>query len=151
MKVILLKDVPKVGQIHEIKEVSDGFALNSLIPRKLAIAATPQAIATYEKLQTEKKEQTQKHRDAWLQALARVSERGLAVSLSADEGGHLYKKLDARTLAQLLTQEGLSVQPASIELAAPITSCGEHSISIATKEGKGIVTVTVQALSKKRG
>ncbi len=150
MKVILLKDVPKVGQIHEIKEVSDGFALNSLIPRKLAIAATPQAIAAYEKLQTEKKEQTQKNRDAWLQSLSRMSERGITVSLSADEGGHLYKKLDARTLAQLFTQEGLLVQPASIVLAAPITVCGQHSIAISTKEGRGVIQVTVQALSKKR-
>ncbi len=127
-----------------------GTSLNSLIPRKLAVAATPQAIAAYEKLQTERKAQTQKQRDVWQQALARISESGLTVSLSADDGGHLYKKLDARTLAQLFTHEGLSVQPASVELAKPITTCGEHTVAIVTKEGKGAVTVTVRALSKKR-
>ncbi|MBP9669289.1 MAG: 50S ribosomal protein L9 [Candidatus Pacebacteria bacterium] len=150
MKVILLKDVPKVGQIHEIKEVSDGFALNSLIPRKLAVVATPQAIAAYEKLQKERKVQHEKHREQWQHILARLSATGLSVSLPADEGGHLYKKLDARTLARLFEQEGLAVEHAAIQLPAPISSCGQHSVSISTKEGKGTVAVTVHPQSKKR-
>ena len=44
MKVILLKDIPKIGKKNEIKEISDGYARNFLLAKKLAELATPQAI-----------------------------------------------------------------------------------------------------------
>ena len=53
MKIILLKDVPKLGRKYDIKEASDGYALNFLIPRKLAERATPEKIAQIDKLKKE--------------------------------------------------------------------------------------------------
>ena len=49
MKVILLKDVPRIGRKFDVKDVPDGHALNFLIPRKLALRGTPDAIARIEK------------------------------------------------------------------------------------------------------
>ena len=44
MKVIFLRDVPRVGRKNDTKEVNDGYAVNFLLPRKLAVVATPKAI-----------------------------------------------------------------------------------------------------------
>ena len=49
MKVIFLQDVPKVGKRHDVKEINDGYVMNFLIPRKLAILATPKAVAELDK------------------------------------------------------------------------------------------------------
>ena len=51
MKVIFLKDVPRVGKKYDIKEINDGYAMNFLFPQKLAEIATPSAIANLEKRQ----------------------------------------------------------------------------------------------------
>ncbi len=51
MKVILLKDVPKVGHRHEVKNIADGFARNMLFPKGLAEVATPDAVRRVHKLQ----------------------------------------------------------------------------------------------------
>ena len=48
MKVIFLKDVPRVGRRHDIKEVNDGYAMNFLLPRKLVELATPKTVAGLE-------------------------------------------------------------------------------------------------------
>ena len=53
MKVIFLKDVPRVGKRNDIKEVNDGYAVNFLFPRKLAEMATPSAINELEKRKKE--------------------------------------------------------------------------------------------------
>lgn len=150
MKVILLKDVPKVGQIHQIKEVADGFALNSLIPRKLAIPATPQAIAAHEKAAADRIATAHKQQAGWRESLAQLAQSGVAIELSADDKGHLYKKLDARTVAQILGERGLTVAASSIDLAAPIAQCGDHPVSIKTKEGSGTVLISVRAAQKQR-
>jgi len=48
MKVIFLSDVPRVGKKYDTKEVNDGYAMNFLLPRKLAVLATPKALAELE-------------------------------------------------------------------------------------------------------
>ncbi len=47
MKVIFLQDVPKVGKRHDVKEINDGYAMNFLLPRKLAVLATPGALPNW--------------------------------------------------------------------------------------------------------
>lgn len=135
MKVILLKDVPKVGQIHEVKEVADGFALNSLIPRGLAIVATPEKLAAHKKkLEVQQKQaaETEKQMVAKLSVLCKESVR---LHARLDQKGHLYKKIDARTLCDALAQKGVTCTERAFEKFTPIREAGEHRV-VMTMFGK---------------
>ena len=59
MKIILLKDIPKIGKKYDIKDLSDGYVRNFLLPKKLAEEATPNRIAKIEGMKAEQEKETQ--------------------------------------------------------------------------------------------
>ncbi len=148
MKVILLKDVAKVGKIHEVKEVSDGYALNSLIPRGLAQLATPEVLARHLR---EREAAIEKHtRDevSFHHVLSNLEQSGVSVSVPADTKGHVYKKIDTRTLAEIMTRETKHVcRPEEILLDAPLKTTGIYSVTFAPRGQKKryIIPFTVVA------
>jgi large subunit ribosomal protein L9 len=109
MKVILLKDVKGVGKRYEEKNVADGYALNLLIPKKLAVPATGAAAGQIKSL----KENEAKHKEADNKKLesevAKLSGFELRVSLKANEKGHLFAALTPEKISELLKGEGIIV------------------------------------------
>ena len=146
MKVIFLKDVPKVGRKFDIKEVSDGYAQNALIPRKLAVAATPEHVrrAEIEKgaLVTAEKEKV-----AGINALiGKLQEEPLRLSLPANEKGHLFKGIHASDLvAAIQVQYGIKVLERELVLPTPLKDVGTHTIDIHSGSRKGVCTVVIEA------
>ena len=100
MKVILLKDVAKIGRKYDIKNVADGYALNMLIPRGLAVVATEQAMKKVETLKvndtTDKKIQT----ELLLKNLEVIKNLTLNLKEKANEKGHLFAGVTREMLAQ---------------------------------------------------
>ncbi|MFA6969691.1 MAG: 50S ribosomal protein L9, partial [Candidatus Paceibacterota bacterium] len=90
MKVILMKDVKGVGRAHEVVTTSDGYALNYLIPKKLAVAATP--VATKEAESRQKKMADYMLLDAALlvQNMTTLALKRIVIKTKANEQGHLY-------------------------------------------------------------
>lgn len=136
MKIILLKDVAKLGNRYEVKDVSNGHALNMLIPQGLAVAATPSAL---KKLETEKKqtEGERKVREALLlKNLKDLEGKTLTITGKANEKGHLFAGLHREAIAaELLRQTELQIDPVSIQMAHPLKELGEHKVE-AKAEGK---------------
>ena len=131
MKVIFLQDVPKVAEAGEMKEVADGYGRNFLIPKKLALLATPSAITITEKqlkLQAGKQGQT----EAELTELAHQLE-GKEVILKAKVGtkDRLYGSITSADIAsELQNSAGLAVNKRKVELAEPIRKLGSHELGI---------------------
>src|SRR5579863_10122373 len=93
MKVILLKDIAKVGRRYDVKDVSSGHAQNLLIPRGDAVAATPEALRRYETMRTKAEGERKIHQDLLLKNLKDLEGAGLKVSGKANDKGHLFAGL----------------------------------------------------------
>ena len=148
MKVVFLEDVSKVAKAGEIKEVSNGYGRNYLIPKKLAMLANADAINAAE-AQIKKRARTQAQTEAELQALAGQLE-GKEVILKARVGseGRLYGSITADDIARELENSGLVIDKRKIELDEPIRQKGSYEVTI--KLGKDItpkikVTVSEEA------
>lgn len=149
MKVILLQDIPKIGRKHEVKSVSDGHAVNFLIPRKLAVFATSEAMkrAKEEGLKRVAREETDL---AVLRAAVKsLSGKTIIVRAKTNERGHLFRGIDAEEIAQAIADQGkLVLQAKAIELERPIKETGERPLAIRAGGVSAVITLSVEPISK---
>ena len=129
MKVILQQDVRGQGKKGQLVEVSDGYARNFLLPKKLAVPATAENVNTMK--QQEKARQAQMAAEkAEAQALAEKL-KGIQVKLAAKagEGGRLFGAVTSKEIAEALAaQHGLNIAKTKLVLDEPIKACGGYQI-----------------------
>ncbi len=131
MKVIFLKDVANVARAGEVKEVAGGYGRNFLLPRKLALLATPSALKTAE-VQIQKDREKQQRFVAELSQLAQQLE-GFPITLKAKvvEEERLYGSIrDADIADELSRLTGLDIERRKVELEEPIRQLGEYEVPI---------------------
>ena len=145
MKVILQQDVRGQGKKGQLVEVSDGYARNFLLPKKLAVTATPESINTMKQQEKAKKAQMAAEK-AEAEAVAKKLE-GLMVKISAKagEGGRLFGAVTTKEISEALSaQHGLNIAKTKIVLEDPIKSCGSYSLKCKLgHEVTGVVNVLV--------
>ncbi len=147
MKVILIKDVAKVGQHGTIAEVADGYALNFLIARGLAIQATPEKLAAHEAAQKREVGARDREREALVKAIQGLEGSRVEITARATEKGGLFKSITAADIAKaILDQKRVHVSQELIMLPKPIKETGEHSISIASGDAKAHFTLSIAAM-----
>jgi large subunit ribosomal protein L9 len=145
MKVILQKDVPRIGRKYDVKDVPDGHAQNFLLPRGLAVRATPDALARLNTHKTQHHEKQVQSENAFTQALAEASEKQIVVEGDSNTEGHLYRAIHASDIAQSLEARGITIDEASIVIDTPIKSLGEHTVAVSSHGKEGHITITVVA------
>lgn len=136
MKVIFLKDVKGVGRKFEEKNVADGYALNKLIPQKLAVAAEgPEAGSI--KMLKEQEAQARERRGVILsQNLSKVAGSTITLKMAANEKGHLFASINKEKLSKLLKGEGIDLDTDCILLETPIKEIGTFSVPISLERDK---------------
>ena len=146
MKVIFLKDVAKVGQHGAMKEVADGYALNFLIPRGLAIQATPDKVAAHLATQKREGEAREQQNKAISEAVHSLKGIRIEIAAKATEKGGLFKSITAADIVKAIhEQRKVSIPLETIALAKPIKETGEHAIKIAFGEVKVEITLAIIA------
>lgn len=148
MKVILSQDIRGTGKKDQILEVSDGFARNYLLPRKLAREATNEAINSIEKSRS-----AATHRDEVrkLEAEAKARElKGKVIHLKVrgGAGGKLYGAVTNDQLAQALKEQyGIEIDKRKFEPEEPIKAAGQVLCKVSLSAGvstRMIVNITVE-------
>ena len=140
MKVVLLKDVRDMGKAGTVKEVSDGHALNMLIPRGLAALATPAAIQRAETMKQQFDDKRAVEAKLIEERLAALSETRISILKKANEQGHLYDAVDAKEIA-----EEAKLPLESIKLEKPIKEIGIFEVPVSFGENFGAISVSVEA------
>ena len=136
MKVILLQDIKGTGKKDQILEISDGYARNYLLPRKLAREATAEALNSIERAKS-----ADKHREAVRRAEAEQQARDLKgkviqLTVRGGESGKIYGSVTNDQIAAALKQQlGLEVDKRKIEQEEPIKSAGQSFITLKLMAG----------------
>lgn len=147
MKVLLLRDVKRLGSAGDVKEVADGYAANYLIPRGLAVQATPSILKEYQERQ-KARERKKAHEQESVENLAnRLRTTVLTFIVRAGETGKLYGSITSSDIAARLAAEiGKPFDKRQILLEHPIRELGDHRVEIKLMSNQvAEVTVQVQA------
>ncbi|MDO8590577.1 MAG: 50S ribosomal protein L9 [bacterium] len=135
MKIVLLQDIPKIGKKYDIKNVSDGHALNLLIPKGLAEVATPSALKKVEKLKVEDSAHKKVQEDLLLMNLKAIEGVTLEISEKANDKGHLFAGVHKKEIIEhMKTDKHIDLLPDFIVLDKPIKEVGEHDVEIRVKD-----------------
>ena len=135
VKVILTKDVPKLGKTGEMKTVADGYAQNYLIPQKLAVSASGGAYRAYQHDIASREDKRQRERADAEIAATRVASTTLTMGVKVGEGGKLYGSINTQDIAEALGRRGIVVDKHKIELDQPIKSLGTYKVAVKVYAG----------------
>lgn len=140
MKIVLLKDIHGLGRKYDTVNVADGFALNSLIPKKQAEYATDAVILKYTKLKEAEGEQKRIKEEEVVKNLDSIVSKVYEIKAKANEQGHLFAALHKDQIADLI-----KVDSHFIVMDKVIKELGEHEVEIKVKDKTAIVKVNVVA------
>ena len=130
MKVILLDDVSKVGRRGEVRDVSDGYARNFLIPKKLALSATAGNLQNLEHIKTQQDAKAGRIKGEAETLRQRIEGMAYEETRQASEEGKLFGSVTAQDLVDFLGRQGVKIERRRVQLDEPIKTLGETSVPI---------------------
>ena len=130
MKVILLEDVRGSGKTGEVVKVSDGYARNMLIPRGLAVEATPQNIKQLEKKKEAIAKKFAEDKAAALEMKKKLEEVTVEVKTRAGQNGKVFGSVTSADIAEALKAQGFDIDKKKIQLESPIKTTGTAEVNV---------------------
>lgn len=144
MKIILQKDVAKLGQRQTVVDVSDGYAFNMLIPQGLALLATPANLKKINHWQAQTSAYFVADETAYQEALKDLTATVIEIKAEANPQGKLFKGIKASDVHQSLVAKGITAIPVeAIIIDKPIKACGEYSITTSFHGHQDIIKINI--------
>jgi large subunit ribosomal protein L9 len=146
MKVILLKDIAKLGKRGDVKEVADGYAINVLMRKGDALQATPSELAKWKAKEDAKNHKKEIATSTFAMLVDALRHTSLAISNKKhDVKGQLFAQVKENDIADaIFSAVKLSIDPKQIIIGTPIKSIGTHSFDIKQGDKKEKLTIEVK-------
>jgi large subunit ribosomal protein L9 len=147
MKVILRENVPNLGKIGDIVKVSDGYGLNFLLPRKLAIIANERNMRELEHHKRVTSLRLERARTEAKGLVSRLDGLRITVRKHAGEEGKLFGSVTTREVADLLGDQGFEVDRRNVDLPEGVKQLGEYAVDVTLLDDiKATVTLVVESV-----
>lgn len=131
MKVIYLQDVKGSGKKGEVKNVADGYARNMLLPKGLAVEATPENMNKLEGQKASAQHKTDVEKQAAAEAAAKIKDKKLIIKAKAGSNDRLFGSVTAANIAEALdSQLGVKVDKKKISLSSDIKNFGSYTATV---------------------
>ncbi|GIP42515.1 50S ribosomal protein L9 [Paenibacillus sp. J45TS6] len=130
MKVIFIKDVKGQGKKGQVKEVSEGYASNFLLPRGLARPATEGNVKVLENQNAAEEKRKQQEKEEAVALGKKLETLTVELKAKAGEGGKLFGAITSKQIAEALGKQGYKIDKRKIELDEPIRTLGVTKMSV---------------------
>lgn len=130
MKVILLETIEKLGNPGDVVNVKRGYARNYLIPRKMALYATPSAMKRLDTIQANLKAEEEKKIEALKVLAEKIASVKLTFVRKMDEQGSMFGSVSEHDIVNALKEHGVDVHRSAIMLERHIKLLGEHTVEV---------------------
>jgi large subunit ribosomal protein L9 len=140
MKVVLTRDVKDTGRANEVVTVSDGHALNFLIPKRMAVAATASALKQADVRKVAVAARKQLDEELVSERLVALSEGSVTITKKVNDKGHLYDAVDAAEIAK-----AAELPEEVIRIEKPFKEAGTFEVPVSFGEKFGKFSITIQA------
>lgn len=146
MKVILLEDVKNLGKKGDQVKVSDGYARNMLLPKKLGVEATPKNLNDLKLKKAHEQKLAQNNLDAARDFAKNLEGREVVLSLRVGEGGRTFGSISAKEISDAAKEQlGMTLDKKKLQLESPIKTLGVTEVPLRLHPE---VTATVKVVVK---
>ncbi|MFW6366954.1 MAG: 50S ribosomal protein L9 [Spirochaetota bacterium] len=143
MKVILQDDIKNLGDAGDVNEVSDGYARNFLLPKKLVIPFTDSSKAAMDHQNHLIRVKKEKRKKSSAEIAEKMKELTLNIKAKVGDNEKLFGSITSMDISDALGTEGYTVDKRKIELSEPIKTLGAHTVTVKLDEGIS-TEITVQ-------
>lgn len=145
MKVIFIKDVKGQGKKEEIKEVSDGYAMNFLIKKGFAVPLNDKNLNTLKKTQTIRKQEDNKAREEAKKLKKELENKTLSFKVKTGEGDKVFGSVSPKQIKEAINKLGYKIDKNQIHMENNLMSLGYHNIEIILyKDVKAVIRVSLE-------
>src|SRR5271170_648012 len=130
MQIILQETIEKLGARGEVVNVANGYARNYLLPRNLALEASPSNLKALEKIRGKLNKRTATEREQAQAQAALLGAATVTLARKAGETDQLFGSVTTADLAEALAAQGFEVDKRRMQLADPIKLVGEYAVTV---------------------
>ena len=130
MEVILLEDIPSLGQVGDLVRVADGYARNFLLPKKKAVRATSKKLKALEHEKRLVQDRLEKSVREAERLATRLEDYSCTIAKSVGESGKLFGAVTSMEIEQNLLENGFQIERKNILLDEPIKSLGIYTVPV---------------------